>query len=145
MLERFYDGDCDANALSPQALAFIGDSVFNLFVKEKILCLANRPAKHLHQLSSNAVCCQTQSEAFKKIEPFLSDEEMAVYKRGRNAHSSNKPKNATKAQYHSATGLEALFGYLYIKGNILRLRELFCIMFKDYNFEIEFKGGNKNE
>ena len=79
----------------------------------------------LHKTAVKNVCCQAQAEAIQELLPMLTQEEQAVYKRGRNAHTSRTPKNATSADYHAATGLEALVGYLYLKGDLLRLRELF--------------------
>ena len=113
------------NSYSPLTLAFIGDSVFELLVREHLLSKGNRDIKTLNNEKVKIVCCQKQAELIKGIVDILTEEELAVFKRGRNAHSSSVPKNATISDYHAATGLEALFGYLYLKGNILRIRELF--------------------
>ncbi len=124
-LKRFYDKDCDVNNLSPLALAFIGDSVFDLFVREKLICQANCPVSKLHENAVKQVRCETQAESLKKLLPILTDKEVSVYKRGRNAHTSHKPKNASSEQYHIATGFEAMIGYIYLRGDIDRLREIF--------------------
>ncbi len=116
---------------SPLALAFIGDGVYNLMVKEYILTAANRPNGDLHLMSVEKINAVFQAEAYKKIEPTLTENEIAVYKRGRNAHTPRVPKNATLAQYHSATGLEALFGYLYVSGNDDRMKEIFDVIIKE--------------
>lgn len=125
---RFYDKDCNPEQLSPLTLAFIGDTVFDLFVRERLVCLANRPVNTLHSLAVTKVKASAQAEAAKKIAPSLSEKELSVFKRGRNAHTNHKAKNASESDYHYATGLEALFGYLYLSGNLERLRELFDLI-----------------
>ena len=127
-MNRFIDKDVDIKSLSPLALAFIGDCVYELFVREQLICDGNCPANKLHKRSVEKVCCKAQAADVEKILPILSEEEVSVYKRGRNAHTNNIPKNATYAEYHKATGLETLFGYLYLKGNLLRLKELFSLL-----------------
>ena len=82
-------------------------------------------SNELHKASVLAVNAAAQARAYKIIEPILSDDETAVYKRGRNAHNNHKPRNAQTADYCSATGLEALFGYLYLSKNERRIYELF--------------------
>lgn len=116
--------DCDAKDLSPLTLAFVGDGVYDLIVREELVCSANRPVGELNKLKVEKVRCQSQAQLIKAIEPFLTEEETDVYKRGRNAHTSHTPKNASIADYHSATGFEALLGYLYLSDRIERIREL---------------------
>ncbi|MBR3948611.1 MAG: ribonuclease III [Clostridia bacterium] len=132
-MERFYNKDCDVNNLSPLTLAFMGDTVFDMFVRERLICQANRPVNKLHNLASKTVNAASQAEAVKKIMDMLTEEEQAVFRRGRNTHTNHKAKNATEGDYHYATGFEALFGYLYLKGNIERLRELFDIITEEEN------------
>lgn len=132
-MERFYNKDCDVNNLSPLTLAFMGDTVFDMFVRERLICQANRPVNKLHNLASKTVNAASQAEAVKKIMEFLTEEELAVFRRGRNTHTNHKAKNATEGDYHYATGFEALFGYLYLKGNMERLRELFDIITEEEN------------
>ena len=127
-MNRFLDLCCDAKLLSPLNLAFVGDTVFDLFVRETLVCQANRPVNKLHKEATKMVKAQAQAEAAQKILPLLSEEEMSVFKRGRNAHTNHKAKNASEGDYHYATAVEALFGYLYLKGEIDRLRELFSAM-----------------
>lgn len=127
-MERFYNAPCDPDSLSPLTLAFVGDSVYGLFVREQLVCEANRSVKALHRESVKSVCCQAQSACMEKLLPVLTEQEQAVYRRGRNAHTSHTPKNASPADYHAATGFEALFGYLYLKGEIGRLKELFTLI-----------------
>ena len=130
-MERFYNKDCDVNNLSPLTLAFMGDTVFDLFVRERLICQANRPVNKLHNLASKTVNAQSQANAVKKIMDMLTEEEFAVFRRGRNCHANHKAKNASEGDYHYATGFEALFGYLYLKGNIERLRELFDLIIEE--------------
>lgn len=133
-MERFYNADCDAKGLSPLALAFIGDAVFEVFVREHLVCLGNRPVSELHRLSVREVCCGAQADAAKRLLPLLTEEETAVFRRGKNAHPGHVPKNADQVDYHTATALEALFGYLYLSGRIERLRELFDIIINEASF-----------
>lgn len=128
MTERFLEENCAPEQLSPLTLAFVGDGVYDLMVRERLVCQANRQAGKLHKLAVEQVKCQAQAQRMEKIFPLLTEEEQSVYKRGRNAHTTHTPKNATSADYHGATGMEALFGYLYLKGRLKRLRELFVLM-----------------
>jgi len=111
------------NALSPVALAFIGDSVYDLFVRTDIVSKNNLPISKLHRLSSSHVNSSAQSKSFFKIEDQLSEDELHIYKRGRNAKSM-VPKNADVSEYRTATGLEALIGYIYLKKDEKRLIEI---------------------
>lgn len=113
---------------SPLALAFLGDSVFEMMVRERLLGIANRPAGQLHSLAVKQVRAEAQAEGMQFLLPHLTPEEEQVYKRGRNAHTGHVPKNANRAQYQAATGLEALFGYLYLQGQDDRLREFFSLI-----------------
>ncbi len=110
---------------SPLALAFIGDGVYELMVRERIVCGGNCSVKKLNAQKVQYVCCDAQAEAVTTIEPMLTEEEADVLRRGRNAHPGHIPKNADPAVYHKATALEALFGYLYLKGELARIRTLF--------------------
>lgn len=114
--------------LSPLTLAFIGDTVFDLLIRGNLVMQANRAAGKLTQEASKKVCAPAQSEAYLKIAEHLNDDEADIYRRGRNAHTGKIPKNATPAQYHSATGLEALFGWLYLMGRNDRIEELFSMI-----------------
>ena len=122
---RFFDGDCNPSQLSPLTLAFVGDAVFDLFVRERLVCLANRPVNRLHSLAVSLVKASSQARAAKRLSEKLTEKELSVLKRGRNAHTNHKAKNASESDYHYATGLEALFGFLYLSGESDRLRELF--------------------
>ncbi len=116
--------DCDPKQLSPLTLAFVGDGVFDLFVREEIVCSANRPVRELNKLKVERVRCEAQAALYERIEPLLTEEESDIFRRGRNAHTSHTPKNASPSDYHTATGLEALFGYLYLSNQFERIRSL---------------------
>ena len=116
--------------MSPLNLAFVGDGVYGLLVREYLTAEGNMPVNRLHQRAVAMVCAAAQSDAVEVLLPLLSEEEEAVYKRGRNAHSATVPKRANPAQYRRATGLEALFGYLYLSGQEERLRSLFDVVVK---------------
>lgn len=127
-MERFLENPCDPKTLSPLTLAFVGDCVFELFVREKLVCDANCPVNTLHRQSVQQVCCTAQAADCAVLAPLLTEEETTMLHRGRNAHTNHVPKNASVADYHAATGLECLFGYLYLQGNVQRLRTLFQVL-----------------
>ncbi len=118
-----------ANEYSPLNLAYIGDAVFEVFVRTMVIENGNMPVSKLHKISKEFVNAKAQAEMFEKIKDRVTPEELAVLKRGRNAKSFTSAKNASITDYRHATGLEALFGYLYIKGENERLAEIFnmCI------------------
>ncbi len=118
------------NLLSPSVLAFVGDAVYGLYVRTH-LSEVNRPSGELHKLSVKLVNATAQAEAFKLIEPNLTEKEISVFKRGRNFHTGNTPKNSTGGEYHTATGLETLFGFLYLSKQNDRAKELFNIIWQD--------------
>ena len=119
-----------AKQLSPLALAFLGDAVFELYVREKLLLQGNARAQQHHRKAVGYVCARAQSKAVEEIAGLLSPDEESVYRRGRNAHS-RPPKNADVADYRRATGLEALFGYLHLCGETGRARDLFQVIWGD--------------
>jgi len=119
-LERLYPKDVDVRTVSPLALAFIGDGVYEMMVRERLVCLANRPPRELHREAVKLVRAEAQAAAMEVLLPLLTEKEEAVYKRGRNAHTTRNSD-----EYHRATGLETLFGWLYLRGEIDRVRELF--------------------
>lgn len=121
----------DVNSLSPLTLSFVGDVYFSLLVRTK-LAEVNRPVSQLHSESVKLVNAKAQAEAFKLIEADLTEKEKAIYKRGRNAKVGSVPKNATSGEYHSATGLEALFGYLHLLGENKRAEELFSKLWDNF-------------
>ena len=114
-----------ADDYSPLTLAFIGDGVYDLLVRDYLVRQANRPVGELNKRKVALVNCESQAAFAKSLMPKLSEKEQAVYKRGRNAAPKCTPKHGTVADYHSATGLEALFGYLHINNEQDRIKELF--------------------
>uniref|UniRef100_UPI0040269228 Mini-ribonuclease 3 n=1 Tax=Eubacterium sp. TaxID=142586 RepID=UPI0040269228 len=125
---RFTDIETNAKQLSPLNLAFIGDCIYEILVRETLVCNANRPVNDLHRESVKFVSAKAQTEAFSKIKDILTEEETAQFKRGRNAKTGHSPKSATDTEYHTATGVEALFGYLYLTEQTDRIKELFKII-----------------
>ena len=117
--------------LSPLTLAFLGDAVYELCVRQRVVAEGNRPVNGMHREAVKLVNAAAQSDAFERISGALTEEELAVYKRGRNAHVHQVPKNATYAQYARATGLECLFGALYLTGQLDRLNELFILTMEE--------------
>ncbi len=121
----------NTNMYGPLSLAFLGDAVFGLLVREHLLLAAERPVGQLHTLSTKLVNAGAQAHAAKRLQPLLTEAERDVYRRGRNAHPGHTPKNQSEGDYHSATGLEALFGWLYLRGEHDRLRTLFDAVWQD--------------
>lgn len=122
---RFVDKEINPKQLSPLNLAFIGDCVYEMLVRESLVADANRPVNDLHRESVKYVSAKAQTAAFGKISDILTEEEMTIFKRGRNAKVGHSPKSATEGEYHCATGVEALFGYLYLTEQLDRIKELF--------------------
>lgn len=133
---RLYDKEINADTLSPLTLAFTGDAVFSMYVREMLVCIANRPVGKLHKLSINWVKAEAQSKGMHAILPLLSEKEAEVFKRGRNAHTSHTPKNQSGCDYHYATGFEALIGYLYLKDDKDRLRFLLNEVIKEIGADL---------
>lgn len=115
------ENNTDIKTLSPLTLAYLGDSVFELLVRERIIYSANRSVNDLHNAAIKIVSAPAQCSLFDKIEPLLSDEQINIYKRGRNAKVGSAPKHCSISEYHKATGFEALIGYLYLtkQGDLL--------------------------
>lgn len=109
---------------SPLALAYIGDGVYDLIIRSMIVMEGNARANQLHHKVSAIVKASSQAELVHKLKPILTEEELAVYRRGRNAKSYTKAKNASMTDYRHATGFEALVGYLYLKHRMERILEL---------------------
>ena len=114
---------------SPLVLAYIGDSVYETYVRTRLVARANTQVNNLHKTTINYVKAKAQSEIMKALLGQLTEEEEWVFKRGRNAKSATVPKNADVGEYRYATGFEALIGYLYLSGNIDRLYELLQFAF----------------
>lgn len=122
--ELFELKDRDLRTYSPLTLAYIGDGVYELVIRTILVKKGNCPVNQLHKKASSLVKAGEQSKMMELLEPDLTEEELAVYKRGRNAHSPTMAKHATMADYRRATGFEALMGYLYLKEDYSRIVEL---------------------
>lgn len=120
----------DARAYSPLALAYMGDCVYELFIRTMLVTANNDKPNHYHKKASALVKAEAQANLIKKLEPILTEEEHAVYKRGRNAKSFTTAKHATVIDYRMATGFEALIGYLYLKKDLKRIVDLIKIGLK---------------
>ena len=116
--------------LAPLSLAQIGDTVCDLYARIYLNDQFARSPHELHLCASKYVCAAGQAAAYRRMEPLLTEEETAVFRRGRNAHSGTMPKNATAADYHTATGLEAMVGWLFLSGADERLNELMTVYFQ---------------
>ncbi len=128
MLDTFTKGFNIGDKVPPSqysalTLAYIGDAVYELFVRTYLLSDANFPVNKLHKSAIKLVNAKAQSNLYQEIKDILTEEEMAVYKRGRNTNS-HPPKNADMVDYKSATGIEALIGYLYLKGESERILQI---------------------
>lgn len=115
---------------SPLTLALIGDAVYELFIRTKLIENKNELAHSVHKKAIGFVCARGQAISMEKLLEILNEKEMSVFKRGRNAKSPTVPKNADVAEYRCATGFEALMGYLYLSGETERLYELMNISYK---------------
>ena len=121
--------DKNPNEYSALLLAYIGDAVYELYVRNYIVSKGNYHIDEIHKESVNYVKASAQCKFFKEIEDILTDEEASVFKRGRNS-KSKPPKNANVIEYKIATGLEALIGYLYMKNDEKRIDEIMSIILK---------------
>lgn len=122
------------NLLSPSVLAFVGDAVYGLYVRRH-LAEVNRPSAELHKLSVKLVNASAQAEAYRLIEAELTEKEISVFKRGRNFHTSTTPKHASNKDYHTATGLECLFGFLHLAREHERTDYLFEIIWQKFQIQ----------
>lgn len=121
----------EIRAISNLGLAHIGDCVYELMVRSRLICSGRSTSAGLHRETVKYVSAPAQAAAVAKILPVLTDEERDVYRRGRNTRVNSVPKNADISQYHAATGLEALFGWLYLNARHERLNELFAIIVEE--------------
>ena len=116
------------NAISNLGLAHVGDAVYELLVRTYLCAHGKATGKGLHRATVELVRAPAQAAAAEKILPLLTEEEQAVFRRGRNANVHSIPQNASRAQYQQATALESLIGWLYLRGERSRIEELFCVM-----------------
>lgn len=124
MEEMFRMREADVREYSPLTLAYIGDSIFDLIIKSLVVNEGNQPVQKLHLRTSRFVQASAQSRMMRVLQDKLTEEEHAVYKRGRNAKSVSPAKNQSVTDYRRATGFEALLGYLYLKKEWKRMLEL---------------------
>ncbi len=124
MQELFRMQEVDIKEYSPLALAYIGDAVYELIIRSLVLNEGNRQVQKMHRRTSSMVQASAQARIITALNDRLTEEEHAVYKRGRNAKSMSPAKNQSVSDYHKATGFEALMGYLYLKKEWKRMLEL---------------------
>lgn len=122
--ERFALKEVDIRTYSPLALAYIGDAVYELVIRTYVVEEGNRQVNRMHKESTTYVKAGAQARLIERLESRLTEEELSVYKRGRNAKSYTSAKNATIQDYRMATGFEALIGYLYLTDQWERILEL---------------------
>ncbi|MBR5090583.1 MAG: ribonuclease III [Ruminiclostridium sp.] len=121
----------EAKRLSPGTLAFYGDCVYEICARRKVVSLGDRPSAELHNMSVKMVRASFQAAAYEKLLNTVSEEEADILRRGRNASGLNPPKSSNPAEYHKATAVEALFGYLSLIGARERIEELFSFITDD--------------
>ena len=133
MMDYFYPqmSEQDVNKISMLGLAHIGDGVYELLTRTILCTRGHSSVIELHKLTVSYVNAPAQAAAAEKRLPLLSEKESAVYRRGRNAKVNSVPHNANIAQYHAATGLEALFGWLYLQGRTERIGQLFAAIMEE--------------
>lgn len=121
----------DIGAISALGLAHCGDAVFELMVRTWLCQSGKVTSKNLHRATVAQVCAGAQAARMERMLPLLTQSELDLYRRGRNAHVHNIPKSASREQYAKATGLECLFGALYLSGSIDRINELFTLTLEE--------------
>ena len=114
----------DPNGYSPLVLAYLGDAVYELVIRTRVVNRGNTQVNKMHRMTAGLVKAEAQAKMYMLLEEELTEEEQAVYRRGRNAKSHTMAKNATVSDYRNATGFEALMGYLYLTDQIERMVEL---------------------
>ncbi len=117
--------------ISSIGLAHMGDAVFELLVRAWLCAHGGATGRGMHRSAVRLVCAESQAGKAEKIKPLLTEEETAVFRRGRNAQVHTVPHHASRAQYGEATALEALLGWLYLQGKTERINQLFCIMMEE--------------
>ena len=133
-MENYFDLHFDIkeiNAISNLGLAHIGDGVYELMCRSYLCCRGDKTVKNLHKDSVAMVKAPTQAKFAEKLLPHLTEQEHDWFRRGKNAHSHAAPKSATPQEYAKATGLETLFGALFLSGKTQRLNELFALMMEE--------------
>ena len=133
-MENYFHPELNRDRLleiSSIGLAHMGDAVFELLVRCWLCAHGGATGKGMHRAAIRLVCAESQAEKAEKILPLLTEEEQAVFRRGRNAQVHTVPAHASRAQYAEATALEALLGWLYLQGRTERINELFCRMMEE--------------
>ena len=133
-MDNYFDIHMTADqlrAICSIGLAHMGDAVFEVLVRSWLCAHGKATGKGLHQATIRLVRAESQAEKAERILPILTEEELAVYKRGRNAQVNSIPAHASRAQYSAATALECLIGWLWLKGDKERVNELFCAMMEE--------------
>ena len=133
-MENYFDitmTDDQLRTISSIGLAHMGDAVFEILVRTWLCAHGKATGKGLHQATIALVRAESQAEKAERMLPLLTEEEAAVFRRGRNAQVHSVPPHASRAQYGEATALEALFGWLWLRGRKDRINELFCVMMEE--------------
>ena len=117
--------------ISSVGLAHLGDAVYELLARAWLCAKGKATGKDLHRAAVELVRAEAQAQRGQKILPLLTEEELAVYKRGRNAHVNTIPHSASRGEYLRATALESLLGWLYLRGEVERINQLFCAMMEE--------------
>lgn len=133
-MENYFEGNLtqsQVNEISNLGLALVGDGVYELMVRAYLCVGGDHTVKNLHKDTVAMVNAPAQAKFADKIKESLTDEELAFFRRGKNAHTHAAPKAATRQEYAKATGLECLFGALYLMGKTDRLNELFTLMIEE--------------
>ena len=134
--KEFNLGEVDLRTYSPLTLAFVGDCIYDLIIRTVVVECHNASPNRLHKEKSHLVKAQTQAEMGTVLQQYLTEEELAVYRRGRNAKSYTTAKNASVGDYRKAPALEALYGYLYLDGRMERLMELVKISLRELDLAL---------
>ena len=133
-MENYFQPDLPRERLleiSSIGLAHMGDAVFELLVRAWLCAHGGATGRGMHRSAVRLVCGESQAEKAEKIKPLMTEEEQAVFRRGRNAQVHTVPHHASRAQYGEATALEALLGWLYLRGELARINQLFCVMMEE--------------
>lgn len=125
--------DAELQAMSALALAHMGDAVYDLLVRRELCRSGGVTAGELHRQTIRMVTAPAQARAARLLRPLLTPAEDSVFRRGRNTHSHAAPGSSSEGEYHAATGLEALFGWLYLREEDSRIEELFSLIWEDQN------------
>lgn len=137
------ENEIDLRERSAVSLAFLGDGVLELLVRARLVAGSRMGPGELHREAAKIVSAKGQAQVLQTLEPLLSEREAAVLRRGRNANKQSAAKNATSQQYHASTGLEAVFGWLYLQNEQERILELFEHIWQDYLQSAQNQGLNE--